>query len=211
MKKRDEKPWYCRIMGHDYYVIILTYLCKNGKIYHKKGGKNMINNNENIKKVCSFYVSDWHLTTMLLPHLNEKINEKVKITTILEYNTADKMEILLKKLKIQNKEKILNIDWNKKEINNNTIDKILEHKEEEIEIIISGRMEYICLANELLEKYIKEKEDIIKNKKLTIINCYNVNECKENIKEILDKHQKVLNTSGEKEKEEYITSINVAN
>ena len=25
-------------------------------------------------KLCSFYVSDWHLVTMLLPYLNEEIN-----------------------------------------------------------------------------------------------------------------------------------------
>ena len=82
--------------------------------------------NENIKKVCSFYVSDWHLVTMLLPHINEKINEGTKITTILEYSTADKMETLLEKTKIQNKEKILNINWDKKELNNTTISNALK-------------------------------------------------------------------------------------
>ncbi|MGN1326969.1 MAG: hypothetical protein ACI4VQ_02630 [Clostridia bacterium] len=170
----------------------------------------MVNNNENIKKVCSFYVSDWHLVTMLLPHINEKINEKVKIATILEYNTADKMETLLEKLRIKNKEKILDIDWNKKEIDNNIIKEILKGENSPIEIIINGDMEYIEKANNLLEKYIEETNEV-QNKKITIINCYNVNEYKDSIKQILDKHQKVLNTSGEKEKDEYITSINIVN
>lgn len=171
----------------------------------------MVNNNENIKKVCSFYVSDWHLVTMLLPHINEKINEKVKIATILEYNTADKMETLLEKLKIKNKEKVLNINWNKKEINSNIIKEILEGENNSIEIVINGDMQYIKMANDLLEQYIEENNNSIQNKKVTIINCYNVNEYKENIKQILDEHQKVLNTSGEKEKDEYITSINIVN
>ena len=29
-----------------------------------------------IEKICSFYVSDWHLVTMLLPYVNKEINEK---------------------------------------------------------------------------------------------------------------------------------------
>ena len=29
-------------------------------------------------KLCSFYVSDWHLVTMLLPYLNEEINKENK-------------------------------------------------------------------------------------------------------------------------------------
>ena len=44
----------------------------------------MTENNPNINRVCSFYASDWHLLTMLLPNIDRKINEGVKITTILE-------------------------------------------------------------------------------------------------------------------------------
>ena len=32
--------------------------------------------NNNVKKLCSFYVSDWHLVAMLLPYINQKINER---------------------------------------------------------------------------------------------------------------------------------------
>ena len=44
-----------------------------------------------IKKICSFYVSDWHMITMLLPHVNNAINNKTKITTILEDDYKDKI------------------------------------------------------------------------------------------------------------------------
>ena len=40
--------------------------------------------NKRIEKLCSFYVSQWHFTTMLLPYLNEQIKENVNIITILE-------------------------------------------------------------------------------------------------------------------------------
>ena len=35
--------------------------------------------NNNIEKLCSFYVSDWHLVTMLLPYINKEINENANI------------------------------------------------------------------------------------------------------------------------------------
>ena len=41
-------------------------------------------------KLCSFYVSDWHLVTMLLPYLNEEINKENKIVTLLETNIKEK-------------------------------------------------------------------------------------------------------------------------
>lgn len=166
--------------------------------------------NENIKKVCSFYVSDWHLVTMLLPHINEKINEEVKIATILQYNIQNQMETLLEKLRIENKTKILNIDWKNKQTNENVIENIINTKENQIEIIINGNMEYIEEANKQIENFIKTNEQF-KNKKITIIDCYNVNDYKDKISQILEKHEKILNTSGEKEKTEYITSINIAN
>lgn len=166
--------------------------------------------NENIKKVCSFYVSDWHLVTMLLPHINEKINEEVKIATILQYNIQNQMETLLEKLRIENKTKILNIDWKNKQTNENTIENIINTKENKIEIIINGNMEYIEETNKQIENFIKTNEQF-KNKKITIIDCYNVNDYKDKISQILEKHEKILNTSGEKEKTEYITSINIAN
>lgn len=157
----------------------------------------MVNINKNIKKVCSFYVSDWHLTTMLLPHINEKINEGVKITTILENDLRENMETLLGKLKLKNTEKILNIDWYKTK----DIEKKIKEITNEEEVIINGSMEFIRKANELLQKEISEGVTI------KVIDCYDFNEYKEIIKDILDEHETVLNTSGEKSKEEYIIKI----
>ena len=52
---------------------------------------------------------------------------------------------------------------------------------------------------------------LLENKTIEIIDCYDIEDCKYGIKDILDKHDKILNTSGEKDKEEYITTIKVAN
>ena len=154
----------------------------------------------NIKTVCSFYASEWHLVTMVLPNIDRKINKGIKITTILEKDLKNNMETLLKKVNLENSDKILNIGWNKRKLEN--IKELVENNDC---IIISGTVEYIRNAHELI------KESIDKNKSITVIDCYDINECEPEIKNILDEHERVLNTSGEKEKEEYVTTIKMAN
>ena len=71
--------------------------------------------NKNVKSICSFYASEWHLVTMLLPNIDKKINTGVKITTILEKDLTKEMKTLLKNLHIENQDKILDIGWEKTE------------------------------------------------------------------------------------------------
>lgn len=163
--------------------------------------------NKNIKKVCSFYASDWHLVTMLLPNIDKKINKGVKITTILENNLTEKMETLLEKLNLTNKQKVLSIKWNKTEINMENVINIIKNNDE---IIINGTMEYIENIHKIIKQSIEENVTI-QNKNITLIDCYDIEKYGNNIKEILDTHEKILNTAGEKNKEEYITSIQIAN
>ena len=165
----------------------------------------MVNVNKNITKVCSFYASDWHFITMLLPHINAKIDEKSKITTILEEDAQDKVEILLGKLKLNNTERILNIGWKNKELNKENLEKVIEKslETENLEIIISGSKEYIKEVNTIIEKSVELHN--IENE-IRIINCYSV-EDNLNIKEILEKHEIVLNTAGEKSSKEFMKSI----
>lgn len=161
--------------------------------------------NENVKTVCSFYASDWHLITMLLPNIDKKINEGVKITTILENNLTENMTTLLEKLKLENKQRILNIKWNKTNIKEIDLKDIIENNNE---IIINGSLEYISNAHEKIKEYLRENET---NKKITIIDCYDINKYENSVRQILDQHDKILNTAGEKEKEEYVTNIKIAN
>ena len=42
----------------------------------------------------------------------------------------------------------------------------------------------------------------MKEKEITLVNCYEITQFNENIREILDIHDKILNTSGEKNIEE---------
>lgn len=78
----------------------------------------MVYTNDNIKKICNFYVSDWHLAVMLLPYINKEINKGTKITTVFQNNMRNNIETLVRKLNLKNEKEILQIDWNTK---NNSI------------------------------------------------------------------------------------------
>lgn len=164
----------------------------------------MVNENKHITKVCSFYVSDWHLITMLLPNINKKINERNKITTILEEDAQEKVEILLNKLKIENANKIMNIDWRKKNINNIKIEDLkLADTGEENEIIVAGENSFINKVNELIEDFAKTFKG-----KIRIVNCFQA-EKELDIRNILNNHRAVLNTAGERTTTEFMKSISM--
>lgn len=165
---------------------------------------------DNILKLCSFYVSDWHLITMLLPYINKKVDEEINIATILQNSIEKNIHTLIEKLNIKNEEKILNLNWtstNGQKYSN--ISKLLEKNikpKEELLLIVNGTKEYIKSVNENINKYLEkmakqtqektgEKEQV----KIKIINCYEIVEFNGSIQEILDSHDKILNTSGEKE------------
>lgn len=162
---------------------------------------NLLDND--VERLCSFYVSDWHLVTMLLPYINKEINEKANIITILENDIEENIKILTKKLNLKNEEKIFNLNWKKTngikyiEIENKM--KKLEKDEVLNVIFINGNKNYIDLTNKNIDKFLKENKEKYKKIKIKIIDCYEVGEFNINMREILDKHNKILNTSGEKE------------
>lgn len=158
----------------------------------------------NPEKLCSFYVSELHLATMILPYINKKINEKAKIITFLENNIEENIKMLISKLNLKNEKKILNLNWKQNQnINEENIsEKLKDLKEGQNIILINGKKEYIENMNKKIEEIMKKISNEIKNKKIKIINCYEVIEFNGDIKEILDMHDKVLNTSGEKNIEE---------
>lgn len=149
---------------------------------------------KNFTKLCSFYVSDWHLVTMLLPYINKKINEQAKIATILENDIQENVKTLVEKLNLKNAEKILNLNWKKVRTEKQNLHTV--GKNQELIIIVNGNREFIKKQNERLEKYFSTH---FINGAIKIINCYEVIELEGSINEILDEHDKILNTSGEKE------------
>ncbi len=159
-------------------------------------------------KICSFYVSDWHLTAMLLPFIEEKTEKGELLNTILEKNITYNMKEILTRIRISDrtKEQILKIDWkNKSLIKYGEIRKFMEkatRNQRIVTIIVEGNKDRIEYINKNIDKWMQKQERKLKRKEIKIINCYEVTEFNENLQEILDKHDKILNTSGIHEKEE---------
>lgn len=132
-----------------------------------------------VEKLCCFYVSDFHLEMILLPYINKKIDEKIVIKT--EKDLKDTVESLVSKmnLDIEKKEKILSLGWNGQ--NNKEI-------EDKSNIIIIGNQKYINNINsEIKERNIKD---------ITIIDCYNFEDTKDEMDNIISNYRMNLNTTG---------------
>lgn len=157
----------------------------------------------NIKKLCGFCINEWHLTTMVLPYISKEINNNYKIITILEKSIEENIKLLIKKLNLRNEERILGIDWKqsmaRKYTNVSNKLNVIEKVKGNYVILVNGKKNYIDMVNKYIEKWLQ------KNKvqhEIKIINCYEITEFNYNITEILDSHDKIINTSGEREIQE---------
>lgn len=157
-----------------------------------------MNEKPTIKKVCSFCVSDWHFITMIIPYIHNKIKNKENVEIFTQQSRLEEIQIFLSKLMLNLKEKedIISLNWESSKISkSNNLEKRLEKcKDNKVTIIIEGNHSYIERVNRYIKKYIEKNI----TKDITIVNCYEVMQFNQNMEEILSKHDKILNTSGEK-------------
>lgn len=133
------------------------------------------------EKICSFYVSDFHLITILLPYINEKITEEKEIITILQNDVSKSIKRYLKNVKNINieKQKILDIGWKE-------IKKIKKLDLENKTVIVSGEENFVKNINNEIYKEIENYE---------LLNCYKIDNT-EDISKIASEYSIFLNTSG---------------
>lgn len=166
---------------------------------------------KSVEKLCSFYVSEWHLATMILPYISKKLNEGTKVITVLESNIEENIKTLIEKLNLENSKEILSINWkNTNSKKYSDIENILKeeiNKKDKNIILINGCQDYIEKNNANIEKWISKSE--IKN--IKIINFFEVTEFNHHIIEILNAHDRILNTSGEREISEVFEGYKKAN
>lgn len=141
----------------------------------------MVIENVKIKRMCNFYVSDFHLCMMLLPYINKKIEEKEPIIIVSEKNLLDSIKELVSKVNFKEKIKnqILNLEWNCSEIEE-----------------IKNQSSVVLIGN---EKFIENKIKEIESKDISeveTIDCYDFEEVKNKMQEIIKKHEKKMNTLG---------------
>lgn len=138
----------------------------------------MTANKETIEKKCCFYASDFHLEMTIVPYINKKIEENKNVIIITENNLEETINILISRMNIKNKQQILQLDWNNKDIGQAIGKKDL--------VIINGTKNFIETQN----KKIKEKLDISPTE---IIDCYSFDEVKEKMVEIREGYTAVIN------------------
>ena len=148
---------------------------------------------KNIKNMCSFYASEWHLTVMLLPYISKQIENNVKFNTILKTEIVGNVQELISKLSLNKEieEKMLNINWKINEIN-------------KVSIILNGTNKQVENIHKMIRKWLNKNLEIIQQKdiEITIISCFKALEIKNNIENIINEYDYALNTSGEHRIEE---------
>ena len=145
----------------------------------------------NKSRYCSFYVSDIHLITMLLPYINEKMKQKKEFITILETDISESAKKVMRGVFLKRKDELnfMNIGWKKRENIGNI-------KLEEKFVIVMGSDKFIERINIELEN---REENFI------IINCFEVFQAEKIIEEIINNHEKLLNSKGENDIEKIFT------
>lgn len=167
---------------------------------------------KNVRKTCGFYVSDWHLVTMLLPHIVTKVEKGIKVDTILNSSIKQELKEVISRLHINDitKAKVLNINWSNVPDNSfNYVKNYLEktiNNDSEIEIIVNGTKSEIDCINKNIEYWLDMNIEKLEGININIINCYEVSEFNSNINSILDEHDYIINTSGEYPVEEMFES-----
>ena len=134
----------------------------------------------NKKKFCSFYVSEYHLLTILLPYIDEQIKNNQNVEVILEEDIIDSVKKYIKRNERFNTNKIINLDWKKNKKDD------LKIKENVDVAIIVGKEDFIKKVNYINEENVTLKE---------FVNCYNI-ETLSNLNEVVKEHSFVLKTSG---------------
>ena len=160
----------------------------------------MLKNNN--QKLCSFYVSKWHLVTMLLPYIHRALKEEANVITILEEDIKQNIETLIERLNLKDEREVLKIDWTRcQKIEYLELDKKLHTilKNKQNIILVNGSKNYIDKINAVLDKWLKSHNSQLKYVNIKTVNCYEVTEFNNNIQEIFDSHDKMLNTAGEKD------------
>ena len=138
-----------------------------------------------IENVCNFYASKYHLSVVLYEYLRK--NTRKEIITFFEDGISEEIRMIELRAKRHIKNKV---DFNA----NNDIQNTYIDKSKNLVFILRGSNLYLKEAN----SYIKEELRYMKNVKAKIINCYDFEQQRNFMKDIIKGSDKILYTTGEK-------------
>lgn len=154
----------------------------------------MINQeNKNQKRICSFFASDYHFEMISLPFIEKELEDEKKIIVFTENNLNNTIEKVLKNinLKEEKKNKIKQLDW-KSETNFKLQELKNCEDNQEMVVFIKGGESYIQSMN-------KKLNEIVSDKKVKIIDCYDINQMNVDLTDVAQNYSEVLNTMGKME------------
>lgn len=142
----------------------------------------MVTKDLKVTKMCLFCASEYHLEMILIPYLNRNL-DKTNFVILTEDNLEGTVEVVLKRLNIEEKlkKRIWDLNWKNKNLN-----EVIEFLDTNTTLIINGRKDFIENINRELDKNFKQ---VVK-----IINCFHVGEQNVDIEEIAKDYKCILNT-----------------
>lgn len=147
------------------------------------------------EKTCAFYASDYHFEIISLPYIEEQLEKNKQIIVLTENDLEESVKTVISKtnLKETKRKNIFSIDWNNDNLSKfKKIKKDIEDQKDII-IFIKGKENYIKNVNRNIEKFVGNKDNV------KIVDCYDIEEVSQDIDSIMNKYEKVLSTTGEKE------------
>lgn len=130
-------------------------------------------------KSCLFCASDYHLEMILLPYIKQRINNS-KFVVFTQDDLEDTLKKVLNSTNIEDKlkEKIININWKRKE----SVKDFIKDERNTI-VIINGDYNYIqSINNKILDRNIE------------IIDCFHIDDLNVDVSVLYKKYSNVLNT-----------------
>ena len=151
----------------------------------------MIKENERKEKMCLFFASDYHFEMISLPYISKNLDKNKKVVMITENNLEETVEKVLERTNLasEQKDKIIKIDWKNDDLNKFREIKSAKDDNKETVIFVKGKENYINNMNKNIENWVNING-------VEIINCYDINEVKEDVSSIVKKYNKILSTSG---------------
>ena len=141
--------------------------------------------------ICGFYISEPHLTAILIPYIYKQLKDGKKIETFFE----EDLESIFDSISLKNsfnRDVFKGVDW--KKLKQEELSKKFE--EEKDIVLVAGKSNFINHINRLVLNF---------HTNFTLVNCFNVKELNQNISGIIEDYGKVLYTSGVEEVGEIFT------
>ena len=136
----------------------------------------------NNKKICCFYISTFHLFTIILPYINEQIKNGKNVELVLQKDLTADLKTYVKNIKSLtiDIDEIINLNWTgKSEIN--------EKHGEKVYLIVGDENYILNYERIMLENGIEDE----------VLSCFKMNNSLEMSKVLLS-HDFLLTTKGKK-------------